>query len=599
MAYRVTKDKESSEQQLVIDGWENGIADSPYGGITSIKNLNVSFLVGATYVNYKRKPVTLTGIMARPMFYCQTPGTSPTYFILDQNGQVWKGAYDTWTLVTGNHTASGGLGYGIAYYKDYLFVFGTNYIDVCGDGTGVGHITSAYWNDINSSGYYFKNLTAVDMTGAPALGATSLTLTSIWGYTSGIYQVSIGGGAQIVQGTFTHGSATVTIVPAVSITTSTTTCDIALFTLTSPVNHMALVAINDVLYFCNGNTIGSISVPPSNTAAVFKVSDFATQYVNFSALTLRGTDRAVWLAELNQDLLVAVKDYIYAWDKTTTLVNGFPTQVFTATPINEQPSRMINVLNKIYIFAGQKGNIYVSNGYSVSLFKKIPDSFLGVIDPYWVIGGMMFHRNKLWFGVVGGSVGGSVAAQGIMSLVLYGGSSSSANETSGAINFESQNSYGITPTTSADGTSILIDGNSFYGTGFGSSVTTDAYVSAYYNNSVGGIDYNDSTLWANWEPQIETDLIPMGSLLTGGTLAQIEFKLDRPMASGDQFRMSWRPNFTASYTPMGTTTTAVLSDIYDTGINSAQWVQFKVEFKCAASSSSFIPLRQIILHYGY
>ena len=43
MAYRLEKDKESGERQLVIDGWEKGIADSPYSGITSLKNLNVSF----------------------------------------------------------------------------------------------------------------------------------------------------------------------------------------------------------------------------------------------------------------------------------------------------------------------------------------------------------------------------------------------------------------------------------------------------------------------------------------------------------------------------------------------------------------------------
>jgi len=665
MAYR-NETEPGGIKALVIDGWENGIADSPYLGIASMKNVNCSWLPGATYVNYKRKPVTLSGTMGIPKFYTQSPGTSPTYYILDDKGQVWvSSSSSSWALLTGNHTASSGLGYGIAYYKDYLFVFGTNYVDVCGNGTGPGGITSSNWANNGSSGYYFINIsgrsiasapiapTNATFTAAPAVAAVSgtlssnwsgttgtylitfsdgeqsygvftnsstavtwttplanavttaivvssptLTLSSAWDYPSGIYQVVLGAGLQTVQGTFINGQTSISIVPGVSISTMSTTIDIRLFTNTSPVNHMALVAINDVLYFCNGNTIGSISVPPYNLAAVFKTSDFSTQYVGFSSLTLRTTDRAVWLTELNQNLLIAVKDYIYAWDKTTTLVAGFPTQVFTAAPINEQPSRMINILNNVYIFAGQKGNIYLSNGYSVSLFKKMPDSFLGVIDPYWVIGGMMFHRNKLWFGAVVSDYGGSNYIQGIFSLTLVGGSATNSLETAGAITMESQNSN-TTLTSGADGTGILIDLTSYYGNGYGNGITFDTYQSAWYSGSAGGIDYNDQTLWANHEPVIETDLIPTGTYLQPHTFERIEFKLDRPLLNGDEIKMYYRTSFTASYNLIGTSTATStflpLSDNFNSNINRVQWVQFKITFKCA-STSSFIPLREIRIH---
>lgn len=613
MAYR-SETELNGRKAIIVDGWEKGIADSPYTGISSIKNLNISFLTGATYVNYKRNPVTLSGSMGIPKFYTQSPGTSPTYYILDDKGQVWVGTSSgsVWTLLTGNHTGSSGLGYGIAYYKDYLFVFGPNYVDVCGDGTGPGGINSGNWADIGGSGYYIINYQDVDLASPPGLGDDFLTLNNPWPYVSGQYQVIIGSDSQTVTGTFVNGDTNVDITPVVSVSTAITTIDVNFFTPTSPTNHMALVAINDVLYFCNGNTIGSISIPQNSPAAIFDVSDFATMEVNFSALTLRSIDRSIWLTELNQNLLIAVQDYIYAWDKTSSVDSqGNIRQAYKATPINESPSRMINILNNVYVFAGQKGDIYITNGYSVSLFKKIPDSFLGAIDPVWVVGGMMFHRNKLYFGSVGYDMANSAKIQGIFSLTLSTGLQNS-NETTGSINFESQNSYGISPTTSADATGILIDLNAIPANGLLSGGSVDSYVSAYYNSSAGGIDTNTSTLWANYEPAIETDLIPIGTFLQPRTFENVEYKLDKPLADGDSIRLSYRTSFIGSYTLVGpsevtalsggtttatgNTATQVVSDNFNSQIQDAQWIQLKVEFKCAASNSSFIRLREIRIH---
>jgi hypothetical protein len=56
MAYRFEYPKVGGTvvKELVIDGWENGIADSPYQGITSMKNVNIFYLPGSTYINYGR-----------------------------------------------------------------------------------------------------------------------------------------------------------------------------------------------------------------------------------------------------------------------------------------------------------------------------------------------------------------------------------------------------------------------------------------------------------------------------------------------------------------------------------------------------------------
>ena len=78
----------------------------------------------------------------------------------------------------------------------------------------------------------------------------------------------------------------------------------------------------------------------------------------------------------------------------------------------------------------------------------------------------------------------------------------------------------------------------------------------------------------------------------------MEFLLDRPMATGDSIRMSWRGSLTDSYsTPVVfTTANADLSGIKNTDLSKKQWVQFKIEFSCASSGSSFLPLREIRVH---
>ena len=59
MAYRYDT-SESGNKDLVIDGWETGIATSPYKGIANIRNLNTSYYPGVAYVNYARQASTLT-----------------------------------------------------------------------------------------------------------------------------------------------------------------------------------------------------------------------------------------------------------------------------------------------------------------------------------------------------------------------------------------------------------------------------------------------------------------------------------------------------------------------------------------------------------
>jgi len=196
----------------------------------------------------------------------------------------------------------------------------------------------------------------------------------------------------------------------------------------------------------------------------------------------------------------------------------------------------------------------------------------------------MVHRSRLYFQALASTTAGTNLLAGTFSLQV---APSLLGETASGLIMEGQNSYGLVPPAGSLPAAILIDNEP-------SASGQDSYYSVWSNGATsGGIDFNDTTLWQNWEPTIETDIIPVGTILNKKTGGQIQFKLDRPMASGDEIRMYWRPSLTDSYRLMGTTTTNVLSDYYPSNVFQSQWAQFKIQFKAAASGSSFIPLKEI------
>src|SRR5258707_1165664 len=111
MAYSI--EDTDTGQDLVIEGWEKGIASSPYLGIANIRNLNTSYYPGAAYVNYRRQAVTETATWyagthstdvsnntgwefsapsSTPMGNAVYKAVSPVglIYVLDDQGDIWK-----------------------------------------------------------------------------------------------------------------------------------------------------------------------------------------------------------------------------------------------------------------------------------------------------------------------------------------------------------------------------------------------------------------------------------------------------------------------------------------------------------------------------
>lgn len=130
MAYRYETNRDTGQPELIIDGWENGIAESPYKGITSVKNFNIRYLPGAVYSNYKRILNTSATTVAIPKYWTIDPDTG-VYYIVDSGGLVWQSSDPSttaWTQLTGN-AGHLGQGQGLVVYKGYLFVFKDTSVD--------------------------------------------------------------------------------------------------------------------------------------------------------------------------------------------------------------------------------------------------------------------------------------------------------------------------------------------------------------------------------------------------------------------------------------------------------------------------------------
>lgn len=613
MAYRYEQIPGTKNPDLVIDGFESGIAASPYEGIANIQNLNITYYPKVAYVNYKRQAGTATS-MTRPVSSTQSP--SGLIYFSDSNNNVFKQSAvnsSTFTAIGSNPGTGAG---GILWWNNYLLCFRTNqFIDICGDGSGDAGITSSNWNTgAVSTGVWPIGIGGggtITLTAGITAGDTSAVLSSYtdtqnqtwsggsakWNGPTGTYLATLGGvSGQYVYANLTQGSTAITWTPAA---TNDAAASMAIYPLQNGnLNgfHPTLVSRNDGnAYFGHQNYVGYIGVLPGFTSTFSKSNFKSFQYVG-TALPLPTFEQVQWMEELVGNLQIGGYYNMYPWDRVSP---GWQNPV----PVQEGIYKFVNILNKLYIFAGNKGNIYVSNGYSVSYFAKMPDYIAGVQDPVWAFGGIMVKRQKLWFQATAYNTSGTPVFTGTFSLVVSPGL---LNEQESSLCVENVNSSAVGSTTDYHG--LLID-NSLGQAGLnppGYSTNYDSYYSAWCTlsggNYTGTIDYNDTTLYQNHEPFIETDLIPVGTNTIPKTFSQAEFKLDRPLANGDEIKLYGRSSLTNSYTLLATITatsdssTQVLSAVATPfPIQNMQWFQGKITFKCASSGSSRIPLRELRL----
>jgi len=122
-------------------------------------------------------------------------------------------------------------------------------------------------------------------------------------------------------------------------------------------------------------------------------------------------------------------------------------------------------------------------------------------------------------------------------------------------------------------------------------------------NPTYGIDFSSTSPYTGGQPQIDTDLIATGSDLTKNTFSNIEYKLTRPLVSGESIEILQRPTLSSSFTDIGTgpggpgidNTVGNISYAFPVNFQFDQWIQLRVKMTGIASGSSFLPIQQLRL----
>jgi hypothetical protein len=312
------------------------------------------------------------------------------------------------------------------------------------------------------------------------------------------------------------------------------------------------------------------------------------------------TQRVNLPANETAQCMVEVGNTVIIGGKTTTL---YPWNQIDATPSDfiELPEAdvktMINVNNMAYVFAGNKGNVYITNNAVASLALKVPDYCAGVpgtpltyIEPTFTWGDADYVRGRVYFSILDQTATKAGNCGGIWSFVPTQNIDPS-QEVGMALRLENQQSYG-----DYDGYATIILANQEQ------NATSPQYWAAWQDSySTGtsnfGIDGTATTPVTTYV--VETDLLPSGTMLEKGTFQQLEYKLSTALASGDSVQIFYRTNSTDSWTSCGTVieeSNNKIAGYFNQKFQKTQYLQFRIVVTTGGTTaSSFGRLKQLML----
>lgn len=328
--------------------------------------------------------------------------------------------------------------------------------------------------------------------------------------------------------------------------------------------------------------------PVSNQGAA--AYTFTQERVNLPSFEV-----ATCLAENDNTILIGTKSNIlYSWNQ----IDPTPSDLL---PMPENYTyNLVTVNNSIYAFVGNRGNIYVTNGSSVSLAMTVPDYCTGLIEPYFLWGGAMYMRGRVWFSIQDQNAGNLTGNCGGVWSFVPTQNFSITQDVGLALRMDNQNSYGT-----YNGRAVLLIPNQ------NQAARGPQYYSAWINydngfsNPTYGIDssaQNPSTIATS----IDTDIIPIGTMLSKKTLSQIEYKLAQPLDVSfgtESVSIKYRTDLTTSFASLGTLITEPyvsgglaannISGYYPVNFEKSQWIQLRVTLTPNGNGGTFIRLAEL------
>lgn len=423
------------------------------------------------------------------------------------------------------------------------------------------------------------SFSAPALTGAASAGDTSGTLTAAWPWPTGYYYTDFPyvGGEEYHMTLFTNNNTAVTWIGPLAHNGSSATI--------TPSGKLDLsVGSAGNQYYATFHPTAS-GVDPAGSTPLYVISTQRLSLPNF--------ETAQCMTEIGNNVLIGCAgNVIYPWDQVSNLPGGL-------ISLPESNVQSLLTVNQIaYAFAGNQGNIYVTDTSQASLVLNLPDYLAGVpgspgtyIESTYTWLDSMYLRGRVYFSVLDQSTTKAGNTGGIWSFYptqnLYTG-----QDTGLALRLEQQNSY-----NSYNGGALLLINRGMqtarqplYWSAWESSVTSPTY----------GVDYSTGGSNASFVTVVETDFIPVGTMLNQKTFKQLEYKLGSPLDAGATVTAKYRVTPTDTWTACGTfiTESSALSGYTAVNFQKNQWLQFQftlTPITSSADSNSFVRLKEVRL----
>jgi hypothetical protein len=580
---------DQSTGDIVINGFQGGIGVSPYQGLTDAKSVNLTNVPGEVDINFSMAKAsspsfsgaTVTNVGSNgaglEIYFTGATGlengmaiyftsttiggltTNTPYWVFNcsqTNGTGWCNLMSVFQAGVGVSYTSGGTGTFNSYNMGMPTAFAKahsstrnqlyNYLV---DGNGL--VWTNQWT--TQSGYweYTGNTTLTNAFGQGLLYYEASNGTTAKGYLM-VFR------GQYIDYFITTDSANWTW--HYGWTPSGSVLD------TSYNKHPSIVAPNGTVYFGNGSNI--IQFYQTSSSTLFDPATPSTYTTNTFPL-LPFTDKVTCLTPLGQNILIGgIGNTIYNWDTIST--NTTPILL----PENNVQS-LVTVNTNVYVFIGNRGNIYITNGTQVSWFAKVPDHLSGTFEPTFTFTGAIYNRNRLYFGIfatVGGNQVGSYTGVWMIDPVT------------GALSLAHQLSFGS------------------YTMGWVSALSTgasgDEIIAGWvHSGSIdSGVDICTSNPYTGGQSYIISDAIPIGTLLKPITPQQIEFKLAKPLQVGETVELQVASSLDGTFTSVLTVNgdgSLVSGNSLGFPLQNMQWLYVKAILTGKTSSPSFNRLTEL------
>lgn len=545
---------------IVVNNFQKGIAESPYLGFADMRNLNVLTSPGAASVNFATSALTKPPTVSALAY---TVATTDIFTVSSTSGWFNGMAVTLNTVVTATGISTGRV-YWVGdltattfklYKGPSLNAATLADVTLGGSGTISSYTMSA---PLDGAVYYGGQSTdpfelILDSNGLVWwINGSNLTYlgndttTGTTGRAIAVFANNI-----VVFRTSAFDTLNVGRVVDDIDLDSASGWDYAVDTLDSVFQNPRPVqaAQDNILYYAGDERVGKIDSAMTRTHDALDLEDGEIIYA---------------LGELGTKLLVAGrKNYIYPWDRV-----GPSFDIPIILPENTV-SRIVSANQSAFIFAGTKGRIYVTNGVSVALYKKIPDHLTGVPNPHFTWNDALLSQNQLYFSFNALENDGDALAtlSGVWAIDLdYG-----------TLRLSNQLSYAAY-TGSA---SVLLPNI------LSSTPPGDGIYIGWSNSSTYGVDVSSSNFYTSYASYFVSEMFLAGTAWHPRRFNKLYLELNRPLVTGQGIKVSFRTSLADSFTEIDTfdhTDYPSMKTLEKTYQIQTEKIQFKVELTTAAST---------------